>query len=287
MQIVTDRGVDLAAQQLKELDVHFAPLKVTLSGRTYTAGVDLEPESFYELLSNTEDMPTTSQPSAGEFAELYRGLASTDPEILSIHMSSGLSGTMNSARAAAAMVPEAKITFFDTKTLSVPAGWQVQAAAKALKAGWPIDRILTLLAKIRDGSEGIFTLSSLKYLIHGGRISHMKGLVASLLNIKPVIGVEKTGGTYIPLAQEITFKRAIAKIGDLIAEWYPNKPRLRVQLLHGNNLEGLALLQERMQRFASVLYEPIAAIQPVLGAHTGASMVGMAVGPLDVFAEIP
>ena len=94
-------------------------------------------------------MPITSQPSAGEFAEVYRKLAKNDPDILSIHMSSGLSGTVDSARAAVALVPEANITVVDTKTLSGAAGWQVQAAVQAIKAGWPLERILEKLKRHR------------------------------------------------------------------------------------------------------------------------------------------
>jgi DegV family protein with EDD domain len=104
-------------------------------------------------------------------------------------MSSGLSGTFDSAQAGAALVPEADVTHVDTKTLSAAAGWQVEAAARAAKAGWSKNRILALVKGIGAASESLYTLKELKYLIHGGRISHMKGLIASLLNIKPLIGV--------------------------------------------------------------------------------------------------
>ena len=101
MQIVTDSGTDLRLplEQLTELNIHIVPLVVTLDGRSYREGVDIQAEEFYRLLVQTDSLPVTSQPSAGDFAELYQRLAATDPEILSIHMSSGLSGTYNSARA--------------------------------------------------------------------------------------------------------------------------------------------------------------------------------------------
>jgi len=286
MKIVTDRGADLSREQLAGLDVRFAPLRITLEEHTYLSGVDLQPEDFYRMLSETESYPTTSQPSAGDFAELYRNLAQTDPDILSIHISSGLSGTVNSARLGAAMVPEANVTIFDTMTLSVPEGWQVQAAALAAQAGWSLEQILALLEKLRVQSEGLFTLPTLKYLIHGGRISHLKGLLASLLNIKPIIGVEKERGTYTPYAQEITFKRAIQRIGDVVAGIYPAGSALRVQLLHGNNLEGVELLREKMASLFECRFEPVTAIAPVLGAHTGPGLVGLGVAPLELFAGL-
>jgi fatty acid-binding protein DegV len=133
MQIVTDSGSDisLSSEQQKDLNVHVVPLNVSLDNVTYREGVDIQPAEFYPLLADTEDMPTTSQPSAGEFADTYRKILEYDQDILSIHISSGLSGTYNSALAAAQMLPEANITVIDAKTLSAAAGWQVEAAARA------------------------------------------------------------------------------------------------------------------------------------------------------------
>lgn len=287
MQIVTDRGCDISAEQLAGLQIHYVPMRLTLDGETYSSGEDLSSEEFYDLLEKTEGFPTTSQPSAGDFAELYRRLAQTDPEILSIHISSGLSGTLDSARAAAQLVPEAKVTFWDTKTLSCPEAWQVEAAARTLQAGWPLDRIFTLLGKINTNCEGLYTLDTLKYLVHGGRISHLKGLVASILQLRPVIGVDKETGKYYPLGQERTIKRAIQKIPDVVAEKFPEGKPLRVQLLHGNNPEGLALLRERMAARFECHWTPTVSVGPILGAHTGGGLIGLSVGPLDVFDEVP
>jgi len=287
MQIVTDRGADLAPEQLQGLGITHAQLMIQLDGKTYSSGVDLEPNEFYRMLGETESFPTTSQPSAGEFAELYRELAKKDADIFSVHISSGLSGTINSARAGAAMVPEANVTFFDTMNLSVPEGWMVEAAARMIKAGWPMDKVIAKLEVLRRETNGIFTLNTLKYLIHGGRISHIKGLMASLLNIKPIIGVEKEHGMYATFGQEITFKRAISKMAETLENWYPLGTRLRVQLLHGNNLDAVELLREKLMNLYDCVMEPVTPIAPVLGAHTGPGLVGMAVGPMAVFEDIP
>ena len=283
MQIVSDRAADLADEQLKELNIHFVPLRIELEGKSYLSGVDLQPLDFYRLIAATEAYPTTSQPSAGDFAVLYRELAKSDPEILSIHISSGLSGTIESARAAAQMVPEANVTIFDSLTLSCPLGWQVEAAATAIQAGWPLKNIIQRLEAIRQQATGMFTLPLLKYLIHGGRISHMKGLLASLLNIKPIISVDKQTGKYISIGQEVTFKRAIQKMADLITETYKEGSALRVQLLHGNNLESLEILRQRLDQLFKCTYLPTTAIAPVLGAHTGPGMVGLCFGPAQLW----
>jgi DegV family protein with EDD domain len=289
MQIVTDSGTDLCLPpgQVAELNVHVVPLVVTLEGESYREGVDIQPDEFYRLLATTDSLPVTSQPSAGDFAEFYRRLAATDLDILSIHMSSGLSGTFNAAQAGAELVPEANVTHVDTKTLSAAAGWQVEAAARALKAGWPKERILDLIARIGAASDSAYTLKELRYLIHGGRISHMKGLIASVLNIKPLIGVEKVNGTYVQLGQARTFKRAVNGLVDLIARQHVPGSALRVQVLHSQNPEGAAMLRELVNRRFDCTWLPVGHLSLVLGAHTGPSMVGVAYAPLAAFADIP
>ena len=289
MKIVTDSGVDviLPPGQREGLGLHVLPLTVTLEGRSYREGVDIEPGELYGLLESTGGLPTTSQPSVGEFAEVYRRLAADDPEILSIHISSGLSGTLNSALAAGRLVPEARITYVDTRTLSVGSGWQVEAAARAARAGWPIERIVALVDRVSAAVETTYTLQELKYLIHGGRISHLKGMIASLLNLKPMIGVEKVKGTYVQLGAARSFKGALRGLVDLIAHQHPEGSALRVQVVHGQNPEGAEMLRELIdQRFACT-WLPTGVLSLVLGAHTGPSLVGLASAPVAAFAEMP
>jgi len=289
MQIVTDSGTDvsLSPEEMAELAIEVVPLVVTLEGTSYRDGVDTEPESFYRLLAEADDLPVTSQPSAGDFAAVYRRLAVTDPEILSIHMSSGLSGTFESAQAGAALVPEASVTHVDTKTLSAAAGWQVEAAARAARAGWSKERILALVKGIGTASESVYTLKELKYLIHGGRISHMKGLIASLLSIKPLIGVEKVNGTYVQRGQVRTFGRALRGLVDLMAAQHAPGSALRVQVLHAYNEDGAARLREEIDERFDCTWLPAGSISTVLGAHTGPSMVGVAYASLTALPEMP
>lgn len=289
MHIVTDSGTDvfLSPKQAAELDVHIVPLVVTLEGQSYREGLDIETGEFYRLLAASEKLPVTSQPSAGDFAETYRLLAATDSDILSIHMSSGLSGTLNSALAGAELVPEANVTHVDTKTLSAASGWQVLAAARAAKAGWPKEQILALVKRISDASDSLYSLKELKYLIHGGRISHMKGLIASLLNIKPIIGVEKVKGTYVQRGQVRTFQQALKGLVDLIARQHEPGSELRVQVMHGQNLEGAEMLREMVDQRFKCTWLPVEVLSLVLGAHTGPTMVGVAYAPMAAFADVP
>lgn len=289
MQIVTDSGTDLAlsSEELEDLGIHVVPLVVTLEGKSYREGLDIQPEAFYALLTGTDNFPSTSQPSAGDFAATYRRIAESDRDILSIHMSSGLSGTYAAARAGAKLVPEANVTHVDTKTLSASSGWQVEAAARAAKAGWPKGRIVDMIKRISAATDSIYTLKELKYLIHGGRISHMKGLIASLLNIKPLIGVEKEKGTYVQLGQARTFKRAIRSLVDHVASQHTQGIQLRAQVLHSSNPDGAKMLREQMDQRFDCTWLPIGTISLVLGAHTGPSMVGVAYAPAAAFADLP
>lgn len=289
MRIVTDSGTDLGLTQdeLKELNIEVIPLNVHLEGQTYQEGLDIDSSSFYELLANTDELPTTSQPAVGEFKALYQRLAESDPQILSIHISSGLSGTYNAACAAAAMVPGAQISVIDTKTLSAGAGWQVHAAARAARAGWSLERISAQLDEISAATESVYTLNDLTYLIHGGRISHIKGLLASVLNIKPLIGVEKQSGTYVQVGQSRSFKKAIRSLVDLIEDHHPRGSHLRVQVLHAANPSGAELLREAIEERFDCNWLSPGRISFVLGAHTGPSMVGVAFALDSVFDALP
>jgi DegV family protein with EDD domain len=283
MQIVTDQGMDLSPAQTAKVNIHTVPLQITLNGKTYVGGKDIDYVSFYQILTDTGVYPTTSQPSPGDFADMYRNLAKTDPEILSIHISAGLSGTYNSARLGAEMVPEAHVTVLDSKTLSGALGWQVEAAAHAVQAGWELGDVIKLVDQVREGTQTLFTLAELKYLIHGGRISHLKGLLASMLNIKPVIGVAKDDGKYYNWGQAATFKRAIYRMAEIVAEKFAAGTPLRVQLMHGNNPEGIAMLQERISSLMNCTFDEIIPVAPLLGAHTGPSVVGIGAAPLHIF----
>jgi DegV family protein with EDD domain len=289
MQIVTDSGTDLflTPDQLEDMRVHVIPLVVTLDGKSYQEKVNIETEEFYQLLSASENLPVTSQPSAGTFAETYRKLALEDPEILSIHISSGLSGTVNAAKAGASQVPEANVTTVDTKTLSAAAGWQVEAALRGVKAGWSKEQILDLISRISDASDSLYTLNELKYLIHGGRISHMKGLIASLLNIKPIIGVEKVHGKYVQKGQARSFKGAVQGLVDVISRQHEPGTAMRVQVLYSFNPEGAAMLHEEIDKRFQCTWLPVGPMSLVLGAHTGPSMVGAAYATLDTFSKMP
>ncbi|MFZ3071579.1 MAG: DegV family protein [Anaerolineaceae bacterium] len=286
MKIVTDSGSDLSMEQCQVLGVTMLPLKVQLGGKTYLSGVDLSPEEFYDLIEHTDEMPTTSTPSVGDFVEVYKRLGKEDADILSIHLSSGLSGTYSAAVTASKLVKQ-NVTLVDTLTLSAGTGWQVEAAAQAAKANLPLNVILEKLKQIQAATNVFFTLPDLKYLIAGGRISHLKGLLASLLGITPIITVNKQDGKYYDKSKKRSYQKAIQAIPELILENHPEGTELRAQICHAANLEGGNLLKQAMESVFKCEWLPDCSIGTALGAHTGRGLVGIMHAAKADYPSIP
>ena len=279
MKIVTDSGTDTSFFNTEGYEIHEVSLKVEIGDKTYLDGKGINKEEFYKMMDSSPVLPKTSQPAVGEFVELYENLAKEDKDILSIHISSGLSGTVNAAQTAAKMVPQANVTVWDTKTLSAGSAWQVMAAAKALAAGWTKDQIIPMLQKIAESSRTVYTLQELKYLINGGRISHMKGLLASLLNIKPLIGVDKEKGNYVQVGQSRSFKSALNGLVNIVKKTINPGEKVVAQIVQAANLEGAELLKKEMDDAFKPVWYPTGQLSLVLGAHTGSSLVGICFAP--------
>lgn len=287
MKIVTDSGADLSHEECLALGVNMLPLKVEVDGNSYQAGVNIDPVRFYDLMDASPTMPITSTPSIGEFVDLYSRLAEEDPEILSIHLSSGLSGTYNTALQAAKMVPSAKITVIDSLTLSGGTAWEVRGASMMNARGFSFDQIVEKVLQIRKASFTFFTLPDLKYLIAGGRISHLKGLIASLLGIKPVIEVDKKDGKYYDRAKKRSFHKAVESIVDLLLQQIPAGSELQAQICTAANSEGGALLKASLERVFKCDWLPEVTLGTALGAHTGRGLVGVVAALKSALPDMP
>src|SRR5512143_2898466 len=224
MKIVTDCAADMSAQELEELEVTQAPLFIQFPEGEVNA-IEISADDFYNRLEAMRpSIPTTAQPSSGIFAELYRKIAQAEKEILSIHISSGLSGTINSARDGGEQVKhEANVHFWDTLTLSGGERFQVMAAAMASKAGLTMSAIQEKLAKIREKTEVIYTLDTLEYLARGGRIGRVKALAGALLNLKPVIRVD-ADGKYSTVTTARTLSKSMNAIVEYLFDKYMHTP---------------------------------------------------------------
>jgi len=278
MQIACDTGVDLfpPAGEDYPADVHLIPQIVIIDNQAYACGVDVQSVELYERMTHQRLYPTTAVTSAGEFARHYRQMAALDPEILSIHVSSGLSGTFEVAESSAEMAPEARITFFDSKSASIGMGWQVAAAVKARRAGWPLARIIPAVEQVRAATQVIFSVEDLSHLIHSGRIGHLAGLAGTLLDIKPILKVNPLKGNLYLLARERTFRRTIEKIVAHIGGQFAKGTPIRVQIAHAANPKGVEMLGNALARDLNVEFWPTAICSPELGAHGGPTILGMA-----------
>jgi DegV family protein with EDD domain len=285
MKIVTDSAADLPVEELKALDIVEAPLYIQFPDGEISSA-DLTPDQFYDRLEAMQpDIPTTALPSSGIFANIYRKLAATSKQILSIHLSSGLSGTVHSARMGGEQVKEAEVTTVDAMTLSGGERFQVLAAAWASRAGWNIKAILERLQKIRENTEVIYTLETLDYLARGGRIGRVQALMGSVLKIKPVIRVDHKDGKYSTVAKGRTVSQNLSTMVDHIGDMYGSIP-LWATVLHGRLAENAASLAASMQERLNIKKLEILRISPVLGVHTGPGIVGTAVVPMELLEDL-
>jgi DegV family protein with EDD domain len=286
MIVVTDSAADLTPADIEEFNIKIAPLHIQFPQGGVSAE-EITPDEFYSRLKAMEpDIPTTSQPSAGSFAEMYRALAEIDPDILSVHISSGLSGTLESARLGAQEVAGANITLVDSMTLSGGQRFQVFGAVKGVKAGWSVPKILERLDQIRAATETIYTLETLVYLARGGRIGRVQALAGSILKLKPIIKVDKADGKYDTVGKERTMPKALEGIRQYLLGVYGAHTPLHVSVMHGQFADQAKILSEMLREKLNVAKSEILRISPVLGVHTGPGIVGATVVPLELLEGI-
>jgi DegV family protein with EDD domain len=285
MKIVTDCAADMPAEELEKLGIIQAPLFIQFpEGEVNSA--DITADAFYDRLEAMRpQIPTTAMPSTGLFADIYRKVAQAGEKILSVHISSGLSGTINAAREGGEQVkPDADVTLWDTLTLSGGERFQVMAAALASKAGWAVDAIKSRLEKIREKTEVIYTLDTLEYLARGGRIGRVKAIAGALLNLKPVIRVD-SDGKYTTVTTGRTLNKSMTAIVDHLSDKYARTP-VWVTVLHGRFSEKADALTLELQQKLNIAKLEVMRISPVLGVHTGPGIVGAAVVPMDLMQDL-
>ena len=285
MKIVTDCAADLSAQELEELEVTQAPLFIQFPEGEVN-DIEISADDFYNRLEAMRPViTTTAQPSSGIFADLYRKLAEKEKEIFSIHISSGLSGTINSARDGGEQVKqEANVVYWDTLTLSGGERFQVMAAALGSRANWALHAIQERLEKIRAKTEVIYTLDTLEYLARGGRIGRVKAMAGALLNLKPVIRVD-ADGKYSTVTTGRTIGKSINSIAEYLFNKYAHTP-VWITVLHGRFAEKADVLANELRSRLNIAKLEVVRISPVLGVHTGPGIVGAAVVPMELMEDL-
>lgn len=285
MKIVTDCAADLPTDEARNLNVAVAPLFIQFPEGEVNSS-DITADEFYRRLEAMQpNIPTTAQPSERIFSQLYQKTAEKGEEIISIHISSGLSGTINAARLAASQMTDRLVHTVDTMTLSGAERFQVLAAVRAVQHGWTIEQILRRLDEIRSKTEIIYTLETLKYLARGGRIGRVQALAGSLLNIKPIIRVAHEDGKYSTVGKARTVRRALEDIVNHLVEMYKNEKPLWVSVMHGDFTEPAEQMARLVQEKLNIGKLEVLRISPVLGVHTGPGIVGAAVVPLHLMED--
>lgn len=286
MKIVTDSAADLTATDISTYSLSVVPLYIQFP-EGEKRSEELSPDQFYDRLEAMRpQIPTTGQPSPGNFADLYRAAEAENHEVLSIHISSGLSGTVNAARIGASQLDNEAVHVVDSLTLSGGLRFQIIAAARAIQAGWSATDIIAQLDRIRTATEVVYTLDTLEYLARGGRIGRVQALASSVLNIKPIINVSKADGKYNTVGKSRTITRALGDLTEHLHGLYNQDEPLWVSVMHGRLAEKAEQLAQSIQSELTVSKLEILRISPVLGVHTGPGIVGAAVVPMRYLDEI-
>jgi DegV family protein with EDD domain len=278
IMIVTDSTANIPANVLDGLPIKVIPLQLIWGQSVLADGLDITPTEFYQRLATDSVLPTTSQATPEEFKKEYKHLLDENYDILSIHISSKLSGTLDSAFQAKSAFPGSPIELVDSLSTSMAMGFQVLAAARVAAQGGSLLECKAVAEKARQQTGVYFALETLEYLKRGGRIGSASAFLGSVLNLKPILAMRD--GVIEPVEKVRTFSRTVARLLDLVEAKFENEPGpVRLCAIHGNSPEAAQqLLDLAVTRFSDLLVSEsmISDISPVIGAHAGPGALGLA-----------
>ena len=290
--VVTDSTSDLPRDLVEKYGIHMVPQILIMGDNTWRDGVDIDPPTFYRLLKTSPHFPSTSQVSIATFQELFETLSQEADGIVAVLISNELSGTLNSALAAAASLPDDPIEIVDSRSASMQLGFIALAAARAAAAGADLKAVANVARSLADKVRVYFVVDTLEFLHRGGRIGAAARLFGSALNLKPVLEVRD--GIVTPVAKIRTRRKALDKVLDIVEEqiapWTVRSnleggrsegsqgrqaPRVHMAVLHiASPEEAAQVVEQLVARFHPV--EMIASeCGPVVGAHVGPGTIGV------------
>jgi DegV family protein with EDD domain len=272
IKIVTDSTADLRDEQIKKYNIEIVPLTITIDGESYTDLVDISAEEFVEKMGQSKELPKTSQPSAGTFLELYDRLSDEGYEILSIHMTGGMSGTVRSAESAAQM-SKGNVTVVDSRYISKALSFQVLEAAEMAANGKSVDEIVKHLDDVRNQTKLLIMVDTLENLVKGGRIGKGKAFLGSLLNIKPISSLE--GGALTPLSKPRSHSQVIKYFVKQFTEDLKGKSIKRVGIAHIAAQELADQLEKEIADLTGYHDTEIVFTTPVISTHTGPGAIAL------------
>lgn len=272
VRIVTDSTADLDPKLAAEHDITVVPLSVLFGDEELLDGVDIDSAAFFERLEHETVLPTTSQPSPGAFREVYQRLADDGAtEILSIHLSEKLSGTLDSARQGAQGIEGVRIELVDSEFTTLALGLGVLAAAQALEGGASLDEARALAESQFRRTECLFLVDTLEYLRRGGRIGRASEVLGSLLKVKPLLSLQH--GEVEPIGRVRTKQKAIDDMLRRIAELGPIE---QMMAAHAASHDDFQQVCERMRALAPGVPLVTGEVGPVIGVHAGPGLLAVA-----------
>jgi DegV family protein with EDD domain len=283
--IVTDSCASIPESILAALDIRWVPYYIHRGKEVLRDLVTIKRDAFYRWLPTAQILPTTASPGPGDYLTTYRSLVEEGwRNILSIHMTSKGSGAYQAALSAKAMLfeelPDIRLEVIDTLNVSLCHGWMVIEAARNALEGIPFPDILSLVKSMIPVTHMIQTADTLKYLYMGGRIGRAKRLVGSLLDIKPLIGMEN--GVIVALGQARSRKRAYRKMVEMLESAVGRGGKIKIAYVHAaayDEIEKLrAMVEERMDCVETLVAE----LSPALGVHTGPGTAGFCYFPVPI-----
>lgn len=271
IKIVTDSTTDLSPDIIEELNIHVVPLTVTLNGETYRDKIDIASAEFIEKMEAASELPKTSQPAVGQFVELYDKLGEDGSQVLSIHMTSGMSGTHASAASAAKMT-STHVEVIDSTFMAGALGFQVVAAAEMAQSNqYTMDEIVARVNEVREHSHLYVVVQTLENLVKGGRIGKATGLIGSLLNIKPIASL--ANGVYTPVAKVRSQSQIIKTLTKYFQEDVAGKAVKGVVISHANAVELANSLKDSIYKISGYENIQIQETTAVISTHTGAGAI--------------
>lgn len=269
VKIVTDSGAKLTKQELKDFDIPVIPLSVEIDGTIYQDGVTITPEEFLDEMAKSKEIPRTSQPPIGAFQEAYEQAADGDDsvQILSMHISSGLSGTVNAAHQAATMVKNEVVTF-DTYSADRSQGFVVLAAARVAQAGGSMEEVLAAAGKARANAYIYLSFRNLDNMVAGGRLSKTQGLIGNFLNIKVGAFVDKEGK--VDVAVKGRGMKTLNKFNDDVIEKMKGFKQMKgIGVTHAGIPEEAQAMAERLNAIWPDIDILVSVATPLISTHTG------------------
>jgi DegV family protein with EDD domain len=270
--VVTDSTAYIPKEIRERLNIHMIPLSVIFGNETYQEEVEISASEFYEEVK-TKELPTTSQPSVGQFVELFQKLAVDYDAVISIHLSSGISGTYQGAVSAATMVEGIEVYPFDSGISCMVQGFYALEAAEWALQGKSSTEIMDRLEVMRETNKAYFMVDDLSHLQRGGRLSSAQAMIGSLLQVKPLLHfVDKQ---IVPFEKIRTRKKAMNRIVDLLAEAVKSGEPYRAVIIHANReAEAIEWKLELESKFPHVEFM-LSYFGPVIGTHLGEGSMGL------------